>query len=39
MDMESCSWCATEVEYKTLTGQVDGAMICQDCQTEENDNS
>lgn len=31
MDLETCSWCTTEVEDRDLTEIPDGARICPDC--------
>lgn len=30
-DLETCSWCTTEVPDSTLDEQPDGARICTDC--------
>lgn len=34
-DLETCSWCATEVPDDTLAELQDGARICRDCQEEQ----
>lgn len=31
MDLETCSWCTTEVQDETLFEMPDGARICPDC--------
>lgn len=31
VDLETCSWCTTEVPYSTLKEHEDGAMVCREC--------
>lgn len=35
LDLETCSWCTTEVPDESLTERADGARICAECVREE----
>lgn len=34
MDMETCSWCTTEVRFSSLVETPDGALVCRRCRRE-----